>query len=84
MFLAQALAPDRPCQRAVNERAVQRVGAGLAPCRTNTGAYCQARQRLPQDLISSGLVRRSGRRLCENAPKSWRWRGRGVLMIDGT
>jgi len=83
MFLAQALAPDRSCQRAVNERAVQRVGAGLAPCSTNTGAYCQARQRLPQDLIS-GLVRRSGRLLCENAPESWRWRGRRVLMIDGT
>lgn len=83
MFLAQALAADRSCQRAVNERAVERLGAGLAPCSTNTGAYCQARQRLPQELIS-GLARRSGRLLHENTPESWRWQGRRVLMIDGT
>lgn len=83
MFLAQALGADRSCQKAVNEAAVRRLVAGLPPCSTHTGAYCQARQRLPVDMVST-LVLRTGEWMAERAAESWRWRGRPVRLVDGT
>lgn len=74
MFLAQALSADRSCQNAVNEAAVKRWAAGLAPCSTHTGAYCHARQRLPVEMVST-LARYTGRWVAARAPESWHWRG---------
>jgi len=67
----------------VNERAVERLGAGLAPGSVHTSAYCQARRRLPEELIVE-LARRSGRLLHECAPDRWRWRRRRAIIVDGT
>jgi len=83
MFLAQALSADRSCQKAVDEAAVKRLVAGLAPCSTHTGAYCRARGRLPVDMVST-LARYAGRWVTARAPESWRWRGRRVRLVDGT
>ena len=83
MFLAQAMNPDRSCQRAVNDAATSRVFAGLRPCSTFTGAYCKARQRLPVDMVSA-LVTQTGRLIDQQVPEAWRWRGRPVRIIDGT
>lgn len=83
MFLSQALSADRSCQKAVNDRAITRVGRGLPRCSTHTGAYCRARQRLPTEVISP-LVRQTGRRITAQAPEPWRWRGRPVRLVDGT
>jgi hypothetical protein len=74
MFLAQALSADRACQKAVHDTAVNRLARGLPPCRTHTGAYCRARQRLPMEMLST-LVRQTGRRITTQAPEVWRWRG---------
>ena len=60
MFLAQALAADRSCQKAVNDMATKRVAGGLSACSVHTGAYCRARQRLPEAMVTA-LVRHSGR-----------------------
>jgi len=83
MFLAQALNPDRSCQRVVNDAAISRVISGLKPCSTFTGAYCKARQRLPLEMVSS-LVTRTGELIDRQIPDAWRWRGRPVRIIDGT
>lgn len=83
LFLAQAMHPDRSCQRIVNESAAVRVVQGLKRCSTHTGAYCRARQRLPIDLVST-LTRTTGSLLTENIPPEWLWRGRPVYLIDGT
>lgn len=83
LFLAQAMHPDRSCQRAVNEAATTRLISGLKPCSTHTGGYCRARQRLPLDLISE-LVRVTGALMDQQIPKAWRWQGRSVHIIDGT
>ena len=83
MFLAQALSADRSCQKAVNEVAVKRLSARLRPCSTHTGAYCNARQRLPQAMVST-LVQHTGQLITAQAPRSWRWRGRPVRLVDGT
>ena len=83
MFLAQALSADRSCQNAVNEAALKRLTGGLAPCSTHTGAYCAARQRLPEELVST-LVRHSGQLITARASAPWRWRERPVRLVDGT
>lgn len=59
MFLAQAMNEDRSCQKAVNDAAIKRMVGGLRPCSTTTGGYCQARQRLPLEMVST-LVRYTG------------------------
>lgn len=83
MFLAQALSADRSCQKAVDQAAVKRWVAGLAPCSTHTGAYCRARERLPVEMVRT-LARYTGREVTARAPESWRWRGRRVRLVDGT
>ena len=83
MFLAQALSADRSCQHAVNDSAIKRLAGGLPLCSTITGAYCRARQRLPTQMVSS-LATFTGRRMTEQVPQLWRWRGRPVRLVDGT
>ena len=67
MFLAQVLSADGRCRQAVDEAAVKRLIAGLTPYSTNTSAYCQARARLPLDLIST-LARDTGELIADGAP----------------
>lgn len=83
MFLAQALGADRSCQQIVNQAAVQRLTTQLPVCSTHTGAYCRARQRLPLDLMRT-LTGELGEMIEAYAPHQWHWRGRRVLLVDGT
>lgn len=83
MFLAQALSADRSCQRAVDEAAIKRLAAGLAPCSTHTGAYCRARMRLPMEMVQT-LAGYVGQWVTAHAPDAWRWRGHPVRLVDGT
>ena len=83
MFVAQALSADRSCQNAVDEAAVKRLAAGLAPCSTHTGAYCRARTRLPVGMVDT-LARYVGQSVSAQAPEVWHWRGRPVRLVDGT
>jgi hypothetical protein len=83
MFLAQALSADRSCQKAVDDAAVKRLAAGMAPSSTHTGAYCRARMRLPTQMVTT-LTQYVGRSVSEHAPAAWHWRGRPVRLVDGT
>ena len=83
MFLAQAMSEDRSCQKAVNDAAIKRVVGGLSPCSTATGGYCQARQRLPLEMVST-LVCHTGELMNSQVPDQWRWHGKRVHLIDGT
>ena len=51
MFLGQIMSADGSCQNAVNEANVGRLLAGMKPGRVNTSGYCQARQRLAQEMV---------------------------------
>jgi len=82
MFLAQALAADRSCQKAVDDAAIKRLMGGLPLTSTCTGAYCRARQRLPMEMVST-LACHTGRLMAEQTPESWHWRGRPVRLVDG-
>lgn len=83
MFLAQALNADRSCQHAVNSFVARRVAGGLSACSTSTGAFCRARQRLPEAMVSS-LLRFTGQRLVHATAVADLWQGRRVRLVDGT
>ena len=82
MFLAQAMSQDRSCQSVLDNAAIKRLTGGLPVCSTHTGAYCQARKRLPLEMIST-LTRHTGRMMTECTPNTWHWRGRPVRLVDG-
>jgi hypothetical protein len=83
MFLGQVMSADGSCQKAVDEALVTRVLSGMDPGSANTSAYCQARARLPEGMISA-LARQTATLLSENTPQGWLWRGRPVKLVDGT
>lgn len=83
MFLAQAMSADRSCQNIVNQAAVQRLTGGLPTGSTGTGAYCQARQRLPLKMVSC-LTQHLGGLIDTQVPDTWLWQGRRVRIVDGT
>src|SRR4030095_2044966 len=60
-----------------------RLARGQAPCSPQTGAYCQARQRLPESFFSD-VARHTGRALEEKAEARWLWEGRRVYVYDGS
>ncbi|HHA19527.1 MAG TPA: IS4 family transposase, partial [Methylophaga sp.] len=82
MFLAQAMSTDSSCQKAINDVAVKRLLGGLPVCSTHTGAYCQARQRLPLNMIKE-LSCYTSNIMNDNVPAAWHWRGRPVRLVDG-
>lgn len=82
-FLGQVLRADRSCQRAVNALAAHRVAKERAPCSADTGGYCKARKRLPEAVCKT-LMQQSGVKLEAEAPTSWHWQGRRVLVADGS
>jgi hypothetical protein len=52
VFLGQALSQDHSCRAAVARLIAHRVSRGQRPCSAETGAYCQARKRLPEEFFS--------------------------------
>lgn len=84
-FLSQMLhkGEQRSCTAAVARVVVLLVALGREPCSTNTGAYCRARAKLPEQVLRGlTLDMASG---CEAAVSShWFWHGRHVKLVDGT
>jgi hypothetical protein len=83
MFMAQALSPDGSCRAVVNDARVKRLLGGLPECSSNTAGYCRARARLPQTMIGA-LTVRTGKLVADGVADAWLWRGRRVLLADGT
>src|SRR5215217_2417325 len=83
VFLGQVLSADHSCRAAVARLIAHRVARGLKPCSPRTGAYCQARKRLPETFFSETALR-TGRALDERADPKWRWKGRRVYVYDGS
>ncbi len=83
VFLAQCLSPDHSCRDAVARLAAWRAVQGDAPCSSRTGAYCTARNALPEEACHE-LVRRTGKELEAQSPAAWLWHGRAVRVVDGS
>src|SRR5262245_6091044 len=83
VFLGQVLSPDPSCRAAVARLNAHRVARGQRPCSARTGAYCQARRRLPERLVAD-VARRTGRALDAGSDPGWLWKGRRVYVYDGS
>jgi hypothetical protein len=83
VFLGQVLSADHSCRAAVARLNAHRVARGLKPCSAHTGAYCQARKRLPEAFLA-GLALRTGRKLDAGADQGWLWKRRRVYVYDGS
>lgn len=82
-FLTQVICPVGCCRLAVARVMAWLVGHGQAACGAGTGGYCKARGRLSEGLLAR-LARQTGRALHDGAPERWWWKGRQVLIADGT
>ena len=81
IFLGQTLAADHSCRNALAQARV--AGVLSAKASVHTGAYCQARDRLPEDALhrlASGL----GAELSQGERQAERWHGRRVVVPDGS
>jgi len=83
VFLGQVLSQDHSCRAAVARLIAHRVSRGQCPCSAETGAYCQARKRLPEEFFSD-VARQTGQALDHSAKKQWLWKRRRVLVYDGS
>ena len=62
VFLGQVLSAEHSCRAAVARLVAHRLSRGQRPCSAETGAYCQARQRLPERFfcdVACSRLRRS-------------------------
>jgi len=83
VFLSQVLSPDHSCRAAVARLMAHRIAKGQKPCSAKTGAYCQARERLPEKFFST-LACSVGNALDDKSEPRWAWKGRRVYLFDGT
>jgi hypothetical protein len=83
IFLGQVLSQDHSCRAAVARLIAYRVSRGQRSCSAETGAYCQARKRLPEEFFAA-VARQTGQALDEGAHGRWLWKGRRVLAYDGS
>jgi hypothetical protein len=82
IFLGQVLSADSSCRAAVARLIAHRLSRGQSPCSAETGAYCQARKRLPEAFFAE-TARQTGRALQAKIDPQWLWKGRRVYAYDG-
>ena len=83
VFLGQVLGADHSCRAAVARLITHRLAEGQSPCSAETGAYCQARKRLPEAFFAD-VACQTGRALEADVDPRWLWKGRHVYLFDGT
>src|SRR5947209_13506935 len=83
VFLGQVLSADHSCRAAVARLLAYRVARGQSPCSAETGAYCQARKRLPESFFAD-VAHHTGRALDAKAEPQWLWQRRRVYIYDGS
>ena len=74
VFLGQVLSADHSCRAAVARLIALLVSQGDSPCCPETGAYCQARKRLPEQFFAD-VACRVGRVLDRQVARNWLWKG---------
>jgi hypothetical protein len=82
-FLAQLLCPGSACRAAVRQAQAQARLEGRPVPAEDTSAYCQARARLPLELLQE-LIQRVRGSLEQRVPDLERWCQRVVKVADGT
>lgn len=82
-FIKQVLNPDKSCKNAVADLAAEQLITDGAIISTNTGSYSDARQRLPEQMVSE-LVKETGKSSAKNVPDEWKAFGRQLKGVDGS
>ncbi|MDV2997039.1 MAG: IS4 family transposase ISAcma16 [Chroococcidiopsis sp. SAG 2025] len=82
-FLSQVLDADKSCHNAVSKVIAHLAGEDVEVPSTDTSAYCQARARLPEELLEK-LFNCSAQNLEEKVTTEYLWCGRNVKVIDGS
>jgi Transposase DDE domain len=83
MFLSQILSSDHSCGDALDRFQKYLKDCGLPPVANDTASYCEARQRLPEEVVWE-LARRSGQSIHDKADVQWLFAGRPVKLLDGS
>jgi hypothetical protein len=83
LFLSQVIHSNPTLAVTVEGFLAWRLAQGMSPCSADTGAYSQARKRLPESLLAM-LTRHIGREVERVALDEWRWLGRVVKVFDGS
>lgn len=83
VLLSQVTSDDGSCRDAVFRLLAFLAKRGEKPCAPNTGSYCKARKRLPEEVLSR-LTQQTAAKMSIHAPAEWRWKGREVKVVDGT
>jgi Transposase DDE domain len=83
VFLGQVLSADHSCRAAVARLIAHLMSRGESPCSAETGAYCQARKRLPEQFFSN-VARQTGRALEKDVDRRWLWKSKRVYVYDGS
>src|SRR2546423_13843102 len=83
VFLGQVLSADHSCRAAVARLITHRLAQGQRPCSAQTGAYCQARQRLPASFFAD-VACQTGRALEADVDPRWLWQGPHGYLVDWT
>ena len=82
-FLSQVLDVDKSCYNATSRVITYLVGESQEIPSTDTSAYCQARARLPEQLLEK-LFGKAAQSLEEKVITEYLWCGRSVKVIDGS
>ena len=70
-----------PCRRRPFDCTPDFARASL--CSSETGAYCHARKRLPEEFVAN-VARQTGRSLDKSVNPAWLWKYRRVYVYDGS
>jgi len=73
-FIFQVLSTDGSCRQAVSHVLAERLLQGQSANSINTGAYCNARKRLPLGSLKEAVAS-SGNTLHNQAHQTWLWKG---------
>lgn len=82
-FLSQVLSPGSSCREIVRKVQAWYAPRGRDLPDSRTGAYCQARARLPLASLRAAHAHLAQTITARNTPAD-RWRGRRVRVVDGT
>jgi hypothetical protein len=82
-FLTQVASSSKSCLAAVSRLLLLLTTLGRQACHAGTGAYCKARRKLPERFLQR-LTCKVGAQLEDQVPNTWRWRGRRVVLVDGS
>jgi hypothetical protein len=82
-FLAQVMGQDQSCSSAVTQVIAHLARCGQNVPSVNTAAYCKARARLPEKILSE-LAKETAEELEKEVSPELLWRGRHIKLPDGT